>query len=303
MGDLDKLAALLRRERDGPLSRWRPQLIDELAAALPGEASPPAHGFEEVVAEYSTLRGCIHDLAQADGLTLQGEPSHMLNRVLDRATGLALKTFAGERSLEAQQRREEYLACVAHDLRAPLTEILLAVSLLDLALPAGIAGAAHAKVFETVRRNARHLDSLVGKVIEENAGLLSEPGVKLRRQAFELWPLVEALVGDLDPVAHAARTRVINQVPDGLIVYADAGLLRRVFQNVIANAIAYTPRGEVVIGARQFGAAGSFECWVSDNGAGIPQTFVDAHDGRISVESREGLGSTLRFTLPRALVP
>src|SRR5688500_6400470 len=71
-----------------------PQLIDELAAALrarsdetiPGalsEASPPAHGLqrvqdgfdiEEVVAEYNILRGCIHDLAQANGLTLHGAP-------------------------------------------------------------------------------------------------------------------------------------------------------------------------------------------------------------------------------------
>ena len=115
-------------------------------------------------------------------------------------------------------------------------------------------------------------------------------------------------------------------MPDDLVVYADAGLLRRVFQNLIANAIAYTPRGEVVIGARQFGAEGSFECWVSDNGAGIPperlekvfdksetdpgkeggsglglaivKTFVEAHDGKVSVESKEGLGSTFRFTLP-----
>src|SRR6185436_16629967 len=113
--DLDKLAALIRRERDALLTRWReqvkelpsaqhldaptlndhvPQLIDELAAALKArsdetipealsEASPPAHGLqrvqdgfdiEEVVAEYNILRGCIHDLAQANGLTLQGEP-------------------------------------------------------------------------------------------------------------------------------------------------------------------------------------------------------------------------------------
>jgi signal transduction histidine kinase len=115
-------------------------------------------------------------------------------------------------------------------------------------------------------------------------------------------------------------------VPDDLVVYADAGLLRRVFQNVIGNAIAYTPRGQVVIGARQFGPQRAFECWVSDNGAGIAperlekvfdksetdpakeggwglglaivKTFVEAHDGSVSVESREGVGSTFRFMLP-----
>lgn len=365
--DLDNLAALIRRERDGLLSRWRqqvralpsaqhldvptlndhvPQLIDELAAALKArsdetipealsEASPPAHGLqrvqdgfdiEEVVAEYNILRGCIHDLAQANGLSLQGKPFHILNRVLDGAIGLAVKTFAAERALEVRSRREEYLSFVAHDLRTPLNAISLATSVLELALPAPSAGAAHAQMLKTLRRNVQHLAALVGKVIEENTGLLSQLGIKLERRAFDLWPLVEALVHDLHPVAHAASTRLVNRVPDDLVVYADAGLLRRVFQNVIANAIAYTPRGEVVIGARQSGAEGIFECWVSDNGAGIPperlenvfdksesdpdkddgwglglaivKTFVEAHDGRVSVESTEGLGSTFRFTLP-----
>ena len=139
-----------------------------------------------------------------------------------------------------------------------------------------------------------------------------------------MWPLVEGLIRDLDPLAHTASTRLVNRVD--LAVYADAELLRRIFQNVIANAIAYTPRGEVVIGARQAGAQALFECWVSDNGEGIPKerlekvfdksdtdpqkdggwglglaivkSFVEAHDGVVAVESTEGLGSTFRFTLP-----
>ena len=323
-----------------------PQLIDELAAALKArsdetipealsEASPPAHGMqrvkdgydiEEVVAEYNILRGCIHDLAQANGLTLQGEPFHILNRVLDGAIGLAVKTFAAARALEVRGRREEYLSFVAHDLRTPLNAISLATSVLELAVPARSAGAAHAQMFKTLRRNVQHLEALVGKVIEENTGLLSELGIKLERRTFDLWPLVEALLHDLQPVAHASGTRLLNEVPDDLAVYADAGLLRRVFQNVIGNAIAYTPRGQVVIGARQFGPERAFECWVSDNGAGIPperlgkvfdksetdpekeggwglglaivKTFVEAHDGSVRVESHEGLGSTFRFTLP-----
>lgn len=365
--DLDRLAALIQRERDALLSGWRqqvrklpaaqhldtptlndhvPQLIEELAAALQArsdetipealsEASPPAHGLqrvadgydiEEVVAEYNILRGCIHDLAHANGLTLQGKPFHILNRVLDGAIGLAVKTFATGQAAEVRGRREEYLAFVAHDLRTPLNAISLATGVLELALPARSASAAHAQMFKTLRRNVKHLDALVGKVIEENTGLLSELGVKLERRTFDLWPLVEALVHDLDPLAHGAGTRLINQVPDDLAVYADAGLLRRIFQNVIANAITYTPRGEVLIGARQSGAQGTLECWVRDNGEGIPQerlekvfdksetdpakeggwglglaivkTFVEAHDGAVSVESKEGLGSTFRFTLP-----
>ncbi|MEA3193444.1 MAG: hypothetical protein QOD26_1777 [Betaproteobacteria bacterium] len=365
--DLDRLAALIRRERDILLSEWRrqvknlpsaqrldtptlndhvPQLIEEVAAALQArsdesipealsEATPPAHGLqrvedgydiEEVVAEYNILRGCIHDLAQANGLTLQGKPFHILNRVLDGAIGLAVKTFATGLAAEVRDRREEYLAFVAHDLRTPLNAISLATRVLELALPARSVSAAHAQMFKTLRRNVKHLDSLVGKVIEENTGLISELGIKLERRTFDLWPLVEALVHDLDPLAHGAGTRLVNQVPDDLAVYADAGLLRRIFQNVITNAIAYTPHGEVSIGARPSGAPGTLECWVRDNGEGIPperlqkvfdksetdpgkeggwglglaivKTFVEAHEGAVSVESEEGLGSTFRFTLP-----
>jgi len=111
-----------------------------------------------------------------------------------------------------------------------------------------------------------------------------------------------------------------------LVVYADASLLRRVFQNLIGNAIKYTPRGEVRIGARELGAEGAVECWVGDNGAGIPEellekifdkgetdpenaggtglglaivkTFTEAHGGKVTVESKEGVGSMFRFSLP-----
>jgi len=362
--DLDKLAALILRERDTLLAQWRkevralpsaqhldaptlndhvPQLIEEVAAALQArsdetipealsEASPPAHGLqrvedgydiEEVVAEYNILRGCIHDLAQANGLTLQGKPFHILNRVLDGAIGLAVQTFANQRALQVRERREEYLSFVAHDLRTPLNAISLATRVLELALPERVANVAHAQMFRTLRRNVQHLDALVNKVIEENTGPLAELGIKLERRTFDLWPLVEGLIRDLDPVAHTASTRLVNQVPEELAIYADADLLRRILQNVIANAIRYTPRGEVVIGARQ--AGGSFECWVSDNGEGIPperlekvfektetdpagggwglglaivKSFVEAHHGVVSVESEEGSGSTFRFTLP-----
>src|SRR6185295_766126 len=88
-----------------------PALLDELAAALQSksdqtipeallESSPPAHGLqrlqdafdiEEVVAEYNILRGCIHDLAINHGIQLQGQPFHIINRVLDHAIVLALQ--------------------------------------------------------------------------------------------------------------------------------------------------------------------------------------------------------------------
>jgi len=74
-------------------------------------------------------------------------------------------------------------------------------------------------------------------------------------------------------VSSSVGNRLINLVPDDLFGYADGSLLRRVFQNLITNAIKYSPSGEIGIGARQLDAEGVIECSVSDNGAGIPKAF------------------------------
>jgi len=362
---VNQLAALVKRERHALLSRWReqvrhlpsacrldvptlndhiPDLLDELAVALQSkldptipevlcDTSPPAHGLqrlqdgfdiEEVVAEYNILRACIHDLADHNGLTLQGMPFHILNRVLDHAIGQAVQTYATQRALEIQRRREEYLSFVAHDLRTPLSAISMAGRVLEIALPGRSVEVT--QMLKVLRRSVLNLEGMVNKVLEENINLQTEIGIKLERRTFDLWPLVEALIHDLHPVAGTNSTRLTNRVPDDLVVYADAGLLRRVFQNLIGNAIQYTPRGEIIIGAQELNAEHTVECWVSDNGAGIPnellekiftkgetdpaneggtglglaivKTFTEAHGGKVTVESKEGIGSTFRFSLP-----
>ncbi len=323
-----------------------PSLLDELATALetsPGqtipetlaEASPQAHGLqrlkdafdiEEVVAEYNILRGCIHDLATEHGVNLQGRPFHVINRVFDHAIGQALQTYASQRALEVQQRREEYLAFVVHDLRTPLFAISLTGRVLERTLPQQGLGDDVQRMLKSLRRNVQQLESLVRKVLEENTNLQTDSGIRLERRWFDLWPMVEALVDDLHSVATTAHTRVMNRVPDDMVVFADAGLLRRVFQNLIGNAVKFTPGGEVIVGAQTSEDHATVECWVSDNGPGIGpemldkvfdkgessaeddagtglglaivKTFIEAHGGSVSVKSEVGMGSTFRFTLP-----
>ncbi len=362
---LQTLARLIRRDVEPLLAKWRvavralpsarhldvptlndhlPNLLEELADALEthadhsiaealAEGSPPAHGLQrvqdgfdivEVVAEYNILRGCIHDLAGANGFSLQGEAFHILNRVLDQSIGLAVESYATAQALEVQHRREEYLAFVAHDLRTPLNAMALAARVLDVTLAPG-ASPEHVRMLKTLQRNIRQLETLVAKVLDENSNLQTEVGVRLERRFLDLWPLVEALVHDIHPVAGTGSTQLINEVPDELTVFADAGLLRRVFQNLIANAIAYTPRGTVRIGALTSDAM--TECWVTDSGTGIApellssvfekgvgdvvrsesaglgltivKTFVEAHGGTVEAHSEIGGGTSIRFTLPR----
>jgi len=323
-----------------------PSLVDELVRELNANVDQTipdalanqiseAHGLqrlqdsfdiEEVVAEYNILRGCIHNLADDNDINLQGKPFTIINRVFDHAIGSAVQAYATQRALEVQRRREEYLSFVAHDLRTPLTAISLAGRVLETILLGQNAGDEAFRMVKALRRNAQHLEKLVTKVLEENANLQTELGIKLEMREFDLWPLVESLIHDLHPIAGTSSTCLINDVPEDLVVYADASLLKRIYQNLIANALNYTPRGQISIGAAETRDEDSVECWVSDNGAGIHaelidkifekgesdqenldgmglglaivKTFTEAMGGHIKVTSKEGIGTTFRFSLP-----
>ena len=366
MSDLNRLADCLLAERDAILVIWRDQVralpsakgldlptlndhmpiwIVEMVAMLRAplragdqaqEVSPLAHGvqrfsdgfdIEEVVAEYNILRDCVHDLAERHEVDLRGDSRHVVNKIFDDAIAAAVKAFAECQAREVRRRRAEHLAFVAHDLRTPLSAVTFSAHILQQRLPAAGGDPETVRLLKILARNAKALEALVGHVLQENTQLLTELGVKVERRSFDLWPLVEALAQDLHSLAEKAGVHIVNQVPDDLGVCADAALVRRILQNLITNAIAYAPRGEVSVGARDLDGQECVECWVTDNGAGIPRervgkvfepletdperdgiglglaivkTFVEAHDGTVSVESVVGQGSTFRFTLPRS---
>ena len=366
MKNLRLLATTILGEREAILVRWREQVralpsaaqldmptlndhipgwLAELAACLltfsemtddaSNVSSPVAHGqqrfedgfdIEEVVAEYNILRDCVHELAERETVDLRGPGRRFVDRVFDDSIATAVKAFAEGQAREVQRRRAEYLAFVAHDLRTPLSAITFAAYLLEQRLARDGADAEIARLLKLLGRNTRQLEALVGKVLAENTQLLTELGVALERRRFDLWPVVENLLQDLQPLAVKAGTKMINQVPDDLELNADATLVRRILQNLLTNAIAYAPGGEVTVGARESGAGEPVELWVNDTGAGIPpeligkvfdaletdpqrnglglglaivKTFVEAHDGKVWVDSIVGEGSTFHFTLPR----
>jgi two-component system, OmpR family, phosphate regulon sensor histidine kinase PhoR len=285
---------------------------------------------EEVVAEYNALRGVIQDLIERHDLRLRGVVNRTINRVIDVSIGLAVKTYAAQKALEIQQRREEHLTFVAHDLRSPLAAIAMAAQLLEATVPDVGKDERAAMLLETMHRNVTRLNSLVVKVVQEEANLKAQLNDEVKRREVELRPLVEMLVSDLSPLAVVSHLRLANKVPEGLTAFADANMLTLIFQNLISNAIDYTPNGQVSIGAKKIKGSAAVECWVSDNGAGIPaerlekvfekletdpdkqsgiglglaivQQFVEAHGGQVTVESELGQGSTFRFTIPNSAV-
>jgi two-component system phosphate regulon sensor histidine kinase PhoR len=365
------LAALLRKESGALLCDWRsevrqldvaknldvptlndhiPDLIEELAFELEAcsdetmieglKDNPVIHGLdrlelgfdvEEVVAEYNALRCVILNLIEAHDLQVKGLMNHTINRVIDKSIGLAVKTYATQKALEVQQRREEHLSFVAHDLRSPLSTISIAAQLLESRFPKAASDASTANLLATLGRNVTRLNELIVKVVQEANNLNADPNERAKRRDVELKPLVDGLMLDLDPMAVSSDAKLFNQVPEEIVAFADPNLLTLVFQNLISNAISYTPHGNIIVGAREDAEANSIECWVSDNGAGIHEErtekvfekletdperndgmglglaivrqFVEAHGGTVSVDSVIGVGSTFRFNLPNREQP
>src|SRR5436853_1585632 len=170
------------RDLDTPtLNDHIPHLFDELTQELTAGGtesvldlqlhdSPKIHGglrlragFDilEVVAEYNILRELLSNLAEEQNIDISGESNRILNRVVDRAVALAVDSFAKEKALEIQQRREEHLSFLIHDLKTPLSAIHAAGRILETSLPGEKRSDRVGSMLDILRRNALRLNALI----------------------------------------------------------------------------------------------------------------------------------------------
>lgn len=226
------------------------------------------------------------------------------------------------------EEKDLLLGAVAHDLRNPLT----AVTGLAEAVAAGRAGPVDERIEHLVSRIAviaRHMTDLVNDLVDLSA--VASGRVRLDLEDVD----VAAVVADVVELAgFAARDKDIRievEVAPGAVVRADRGKLQQVAQNLLDNAIKYSPRGSAVRLAVTLDGDG-LRLAVHDEGVGIPaeeldQLFrpfgttsatttagerstglglaivhrlVEAHGGRVGVESEEGVGSMFEVRLPLA---
>jgi histidine kinase len=185
-------------------------------------------------------------------------------RVDERTRALHEAKAEAER---ANRSKTRFIAAAVHDLLQPLNAARLFVG----ALAERGLGEDDRQLLERVRSALDTQDELLASLLDVSR--LEGGAVEPRLTAVALGPMLGDLARQFGVLAGSRGLR-LRWVDTALVVHADALLLRRVLQNFLSNAIHYTPRGGVLIGARRHGDLARIEVW--DTGLGIPEAKTQA---------------------------
>ncbi len=194
--------------------------------------------------------------------------------------------------------KDALVATVSHELRTPLTSIIGYLELLGSGEPLS---EEDARFVEIVRRNAGRLQRMVEELLFLSR--VDVGGLELDVDEVDVVELARAALGSSDPAAASKRIALEYDGPATLRTKADADRLGQVFDNLISNAIKFTPaRGSVKVSLSA--EAGAIVASVSDNGVGIPESEQPRLFERFfrSTATRDVPGTGLGLTIVRAIV-
>jgi two-component system phosphate regulon sensor histidine kinase PhoR len=252
-----------------------------------------------------------------DGRTLNAQVSHIMGLgdivVMQDITYLK----------ELDRAKTEFVTTVSHDLRSPLTAILSYVHLTE---QAGPLDAMQQEFLARVRNSVLSITHLLTDLLELSR---IEAGLDGQHKPVHLEPIIDDVVEEFRPQADRKRQTLQTHTPAPVSrVLGSPMRLRQVVANLAGNAIKYTPEdGKITLSLSEEG--GQVVLRVSDNGIGIPpadqphifekfyrasgpaqeqdgtglglsivKTIIDAHGGRIWVDSRAGEGTTFTVVFP-----
>jgi signal transduction histidine kinase len=260
-------------------------------------------------------------------------PAHLEERLPISGTGDELDRLAHtingllDRIAEHLRRRRDFLANAAHELRTPLAAIRSSV---EVTLASERSPEAYRELLEDIIDEGTALETLVNQLL-----LISESEPDREHREWERVPLDEVVTKAIDMFRGVAETRdtsLVAERVDHVAVPGNRGHLRQVINNLLDNAIKYTPRGgSVRVWLEAIEEGQRVRLSVADNGAGIDaedvtvifdrffrsnrarsrdethgaglglsicKSVVESHHGTVRCESTLGRGTTIIVELP-----
>ena len=293
-----------------------------LAALFTAATVASTWRFHRTIESSLELRFDNHDLIES--LQAAKSQAEALNRDLELRV-----TDRTARLVEADQRKDEFLATLAHELRNPLAPIRFAVE----SLKTGASPESAARAREVIERQVRQLVRLVDDLLDVSR--ITANKIHLRREPHDLARVMATAVESIAPLAAAAGQQLDVRLPaTPMRVEGDGARLVQILANVLHNAAKFTPRGgqiwftvdaepgEAVVRIRDTGigispealprvfdmfhqAEPMLERSVGGLGIGLTLTrrLVEMHEGRIAITSPgPGQGTEVEIRLPMSLV-
>lgn len=187
---------------------------------------------------------------------------------------------------DANISKTRFLAAASHDILQPLNAARLYVT----SLVERKNGGEDSRLVENIDDSLEAIEEILGALLDISR--LDAGAMTTSITSFKIGDLMRSLEIEFAPIARAKGLELVF-VPSSLPVESDRLLLRRLLQNLISNAVKYTPRGRVLVGCRRHGQ--SLQICIYDTGVGIPvvkrgEIFKEFHRLEQGARIARGLG-------------
>jgi signal transduction histidine kinase len=254
-----------------------------------------------------------------------------LAQAIVRAENAREEAFVARDAAERANRlKSMFLATMSHELRTPLNAIIGFSELMHGELFGPLGDARYREYSQLVGRAGHHLLSLINDVLDMSK--IEAGKFELHRQAFDLREIVRDCFDLMRDQAAKGGVALVEETGDRqLAVEADRRAMKQILLNLLSNAIKFTPEGGRV-SVRAWASNGMVTLSVIDTGIGIPadqvanlgnpfvqirssagashegtglglalvRALTEIHDGRLSIESASGKGTTVSVVIPSA---
>jgi PAS domain S-box-containing protein len=231
--------------------------------------------------------------------------------------------------VKLNETKDRFISIISHDLRTPFSSIL---GFTDLLLSdSDLTEVEKKQYIEFIKESSKSMLSLVNSLLDWTR--LQTGRIRFEPEKIEAYKIIDSSLNALSGVAFQKKIEIISDISKDIVIFIDKDLMLQVFNNLISNAIKFTPQhGTITISVKPSERMRFIEFSIKDTGIGIKpddikklfkvdtkftsegtegekgtglglslvKEIIDKHGGKVWVESELGKGSEFKFTLPTA---